>query len=223
MKTIFLIGNDVEKIENRSLFLTHQAKEKKYKIIKISDSLKFIEAIRDADLFSTKKLIIVNKLSDLNTSDLNQINQMRDNTDTVIILKNENPPPATKLKYFGSDIKIENYNLPKVIWNLLDSFKKNNANQFFDLLEKSLQTEPIELIFYLLNQRIISLYFAKTNPSKLNIASWQVTKFQNQAENFEAGDLKHIIGELAEIDIKSKTGVSDMRTLIDLFIATKLE
>lgn len=223
MKAIFLTGNDIDKIDKRSTELTTSAILKNYKIINVSEELTLFEALKNNDLFQEKKLIIVPRFSLLEKKDFNYLEKINNDTNTVIVVKNENSLAASKLKSFGKDTKVEIYNLPKVIWNFLDSLRRGNSAKSLLLLHSVSESEPIELVFYLMSQRFIQLYLAKVSPSGLKSPSWQVTKLQNQAEHFSENDLKKIISNLSQIDVDYKTGNGELKTLIDLFIISNLE
>jgi len=224
MKVILITGDDSEKVSLRIKKLIDSAKEKSYIISKISDSpTKIDNELRADDLFLNKKFILIEKLSLLSNKDLDSINKNLIHDNLVLCVITENAVPASKIKYFGKDLKIESYTLPKIIWKFLDSLKSKNAKNAMDLLNEVVKVEPVELVFHLLSQRFIQLYLAKTKPSELKLQSWQIVRLQSQAEGFSENDIKAMVEKLSELDVEAKTGKGDLRSLLDFFIATQLE
>ena len=224
MKVIVITGDDIERVNLRVKKLIHSAKEKSYRISKISNSPTRIEnELREDDLFLNKKFILVEKLSLLSNKDLEAIHKNLTIDALVLCVVSEYAVPASKIKYLGKDIKIESFTLPKIIWKFLDSLKINNAKNTLELLDEVVRVEPIELVFHLISQRFIQLYLAKTKPSELKLQSWQVVRLQSQAEDFSGNEIKVLIDKLSELDVESKTGKGELKSLLDFFIATNLE
>jgi len=224
MKTIVIAGDDTEKINLRLRQLIQSAKEKSYSISKISDANVNLESLlRASDLFFDKKFILVEKISFLTKDDFAAISKYSDFQNLVLCILSQKAVSRQKLKLLGSNLKVESYNLPAVIWKFLDSLKPKNAKNALDYLSKVSEVEPIELTFHLLSQRFIQLYLAKVKPSELKLQSWQVVRLQSQAENYSERDIKALIEKLSEIDVEAKTGKGDLRSLLDFFIAANLE
>ncbi len=52
---------------------------------------------------------------------------------------------------------------------------------------------------------------------------WKKGKLQTVARKFQKEKLEHIIEELAEIDIQSKTSDTELKDLLDLFVIKHLQ
>lgn len=224
MKIILLQGDDVQKVEERFSSLVEHAKNKDYKICNLDyTQTDLAREIRKKDLFQEKRFIEVSKFSYLRKEDIDSLLENAEDPDIVVCIKSDSIVAASKLKKIQKYIKIETFTLPKILWTFLDNLKSGNCKKSLELFAKTLETQPVELVFFLLSQRFITLYWAKTQPSLIKSASWQVVKLQNQAEEFSQEKLSGIINQLAEIDYKVKTGKDNLRSSLDFFIASNLE
>ena len=84
--------------------------------------------------------------------------------------------------------------------------KQNNQKQILTFLHLSTDTDPIELVFYLLHRRISQLIVALDAPSDLKGAPWQIGKLTSQAKGFTLNQLIKLHQKLTDIDYSIKTG-----------------
>ena len=52
----------------------------------------------------------------------------------------------------------------------------------------------------------------------MKLPSWRIDKLAQQAGKFEPKNLRRIISEMAEIDIRAKTSDNNLRDMLDLLI-----
>lgn len=88
--------------------------------------------------------------------------------------------------------KEEKYDLPIILWRFLDTFN-------IDLFHELLKTNAVEYIFAMIAWKLKQIYRTKSNP-----------------------EVGQSISELAEIDVKTKTGKIDLKLALDLFILKRL-
>jgi len=98
----------------------------------------------------------------------------------------------TFLKTLPKDTKIEKFELPILIWKFLDNM---TVSSFHELLKTNAPEYLFAMIVWKLKQRYIK------NPNETNA---------------------NLISELADIDVKSKTGRIDLKLALDLFISKRL-
>lgn len=111
----------------------------------------------------------------------------------TLVIYSEKTIPQTILKTLPKDIKIEKFELPELIWKFLDSFDIKMFNEL-----------------------------AKTHAPEYLLAmiAWKLKKRYLQSPTQKNADL---IKNLAEIDVKVKTGNFDLKRELDLFILKKLQ
>jgi hypothetical protein len=100
--------------------------------------------------------------------------------------------PAAFLKSLPKDTKIEKYDLPVILWKFLDSWD-------IKLFHKLLKTNAVEYIFAMIAWKLKQKYIK--NPSSQNAK---------------------LISELAEIDVKAKTSIVDLKLALELFLLKNL-
>lgn len=204
MKTIVIHGDDLAKSYTRLNQLIDVAKNRQWEI---GETLDF-----SASLFAKERLFIVRDYRLLTKKIISLSEKLKGN----IVIYHQGIIPQGFLKSLPEPKKIEEYKLPKVIWNFLD---RPSAK----LLHEVVKNEPIEFVFALLARRFRDLYWAKIDPKSLNCPAWQVGKLKKQSQNLTAPQLQEIIGHLAEIDILAKTSKADLLSSLDLLFLTKLE
>jgi len=86
-----------------------------------------------------------------------------------------------------------------------------------------LKTESHDKIFALLVRLYRDLIWAKIDTESLSYPEWRLNKLKYQSEKYSLDQLKKILRQLIEIDIKVKTGKGLLNELLDLFILGRLE
>lgn len=96
--------------------------------------------------------------------------------------------PAMFLKLLPSDAKIEKFELPQLLWKFLDNMTVSGLHEL-------IKTQPIEYVLAMIAWKFKQNYLK--NPSEKNV---------------------NLISKLAEIDVKSKTGKTDLLLSLDLLL-----
>lgn len=205
MKIIILHGDNTPKLYARLSKFLEVARERNWEII--ND-----EIIPTASLFGKERLFVFRKYSLLTTSQIKNLSRL----DGTLIIYHEGTIAQAFLKSLPEPKNIEEFTLPKIIWNFLD---KPTVKVFHELTKY----EPVEFVFNLLAKQMRDLYWVKTDPKTLFYPSWRLTKLKNQATRYTTREVVRIINELADIDIKVKTSKADLVSSLDLLILTKLE
>ena len=224
MKIIILHGDHIEKSYERLQRFIDVAKKRGWRIERITDNKQNIsEALVSKDLFGKKKLVIIDGIKLINKKETNWLKKNKESVDVDIVVYQKSTLTKTALKILPQPDKIEEFKLPKLIWNFLDSFFPGNAKVCLNLLHKIIENEPLELVFFLLVKQVRDVYWAKVDSKSLPYPPWRVGKLKKQADKFDKKLLKKIINEFAEADIKSKTSKAKLLDELDFIMATKLE
>ncbi|MGD0523265.1 MAG: hypothetical protein ABSA43_01760 [Candidatus Microgenomates bacterium] len=212
---IFIIHGEYSlKSYGRLQLYLDKAKNKNWEIINIEKD--FNQTIRTQSLFGRQNLYL---LKNLKLIDNKTISKLTGN----LIIYSSDKISDTFIKSLPTAKKIEEFILPKSIFNFLDSFFPGNSAECLSLLHQIVEHEPIEFIFTLLGKTLRDLYWVKISPSDIPYPSWRVDKLERQAFRFSEGLLKEIISDLAEIDIKAKTSQGELLDSLDLLIIKKIK
>jgi DNA polymerase III delta subunit len=109
------------------------------------------------------------------------------------------------------------------LWNFLDGLYPGNSERSVKQLHKLIEREAPEFIFTLIAKLFRDLYWAKIDDKSLPYPSWRAGKLKLQSSKFSPEQLKDIISQLAEIDIKVKTSKAEILSELDLLIIKQLE
>lgn len=209
MKIILLHGDDIVKAYERLQKFIAEARKRGWEII--ND-----EIAPTPSLFGKERLIVVRKDVLLSKADLKNLSRCQG----TLIVYHEGNIPVNFIRSLPGGTKVEEFKLPKVIWNFLD---KPSIKLFHDVI----RNEPVEFVFSLLAKRFRDLYWVKISdpagPTAPAYQPWQIAKLKKQALGFTQEKLAEIIAELAKIDVLSKTSRADLISSLDLLLLTKLE
>jgi len=225
MKIYLIHGEYSSKSYEKLKEYINKAKEKNWKVINYSEENAFSiqETLSSVDLFDTNKVYILDNPSKLQKKDIDWINKNIESLKGILILYSNTKIKTSVVNKFKKIDKIEESNLPKNIFSFLESFYPGNSKTCIGLFHHVLVSEKIEFIFYLLSKHLRDLYWVKTFPSNIPYPSWRVEKFEKQASKYSLPQLKDIINNLSQIDVKSKTSRSELADLLDFLIIRKLE
>ena len=205
MKIIVLHGDYTIKLYERLNKFIEIAKKRGWEVT--ND-----EISQTPSLFNKETLTIVRKYNLISKKNISGISKIPG----TLVIYNEGNIPQLFLKELPKDTKIEEFKLPKIIWNFLDNISVK-------LLHETVKTEPIEFVFSVLSKRFRDLYWVKVNEESLPYQPWQIGKLKRQAQKYSQDTLKETINKLAEIDVKVKTSKADLISELDLLLIKSLE
>lgn len=110
----------------------------------------------------------------------------------TLVVYSEKNLPMTFIKSLPIDTKIEKFELPQLLWKFLDTFDIN-------IFHKLIETQPVEYVLAMMTWKLKQKY--QKNPSL---------------------GVKRMISDLAEIDVKAKTGKADLLLSLDLLLTKKI-
>jgi DNA polymerase III delta subunit len=141
----------------------------------------------------------------------------------TIVIYNEGEINKNFLKNLPEGTKIEEFKLPKLIWNFLENIRPANGEKIIRDFHRIIENEPPELVFSLIAKQFHDLYRVKISPNSRNFPLWKIGKLKSQAKYFSLEELKALIAKLAEIDIEVKTGRAELAPSLDVLFLKRLE
>jgi hypothetical protein len=212
MRIVVLHGDDSAKSYERLMKFVDTAKKRNWEIITN-------EFPNTPSLFGTERLIIYRDFSLLSKKDIKNF----DRFDGTLVIYNEGALPQTFLKLMPADFKMEKFELPKILFNFLESFYPGNLVGCLKLLHDLIKNQAVELVFFMLGRHMRDLYWVTIDFKTNQFPLWRLSKLRSQAEKFGEERLKRIISKLSDIDIEVKTSKADLLTSLDLLIVKQLE
>ncbi len=212
MKIIVLHGDDIGKSYERFQKFVTEAKRREWEILYDDLSLTL-------SLFGQERLTVIRDYKLITKKILSSLSKI----DGTLVIYHESDLPKTFLQILPQNTKVEEFKLPKLIWNFLEHIYPGNSEKLVAELHRVIKNEAPEFVFTLAARQLRDLYWVKINSKSLPYQSWRVGKLKSQASKFQTEDLKEIINKLSEIDIQAKTGKSDLISSLDLMILKQLE
>lgn len=182
------------------------------------------QELESNSLFNQEKALIIENLFSLPGAALRNsvINLIVKNHNQTILLWDKKPLTKTNLKPLTQvkTIKFNEFPLPLTVFKFLDSIIPGKGDTGLKYLHQSLQTNPIELVFYFLSRRISQLIQALDQPQTLKSSPWQKSKLVSQAKKFTLDQLIQLHHQLLQLDYLNKTGQTpfDLLTELDLLL-----
>ncbi len=224
MKIIVLHGEDTEKSYKRLKKFIETAKGRNWEIIDFDNkSLSFQESLSGSSLFGNERFFVLRDIKTLGKKELTWLNKKYTDLSGNLTIYHEGVLGVAILKSLPKDIKIEEYKLPKLLWNFLDHIYPGNVEKVLSEFHQIIEKDAPEFIFTLIAKLFRDLYWAKTDPDSMPYPSWRVSKLKQQSSKFTSDQLKELINKLAEIDIEVKTSKAEIVSSLDLLIASKLK
>ncbi len=239
MNIFVLHGDHTVNSYSRLQEIIKKSKRKGWEIERISgeESLSLPERLTASRLFGGKVLFVIENFGKITSEDFKWLKRENNKLEGFLIIYSRNSIGKKSLSSLPKGYKEEEFSLPKLIWKFLDSVNPKNAKGSISLLHEAVESEPPEFVFALLASRIRDLYWVLLDEKSLPAGppagrtgkagppypDWRVGKLKKQAEKFKKEELKQLIHELAEIDIKVKTSKANLIDALDLLIVTHLE
>lgn len=182
------------------------------------------EKLTGGSLFEEKILFVHDKLKNLTPSDLGWLIKNSQKYEGELVLWYEGNAPLRIIKALPKGVGIKKFDLPRIIFNFLDSFYPGNSKNVLRILGELVKLQPIEFVLFMLGRHLRDLYWvANDNVIVPNYDGWRIKKLTNQAGRFTNERLRKIINLLSEADIRSKTTDSSLKEFLDLTIVTQLK
>lgn len=223
MKIVVLHGENSEKSFERFNQFILVAKKRGWEVRRLGESQRLPELAQAQSLFGIETLLIVEKVSKLLLQDLKWINIESKNFSGNLVIYHDQKLTKRILNMIPKPFKLEEYKLPKNIFEFLESFYPKNSREVILLLHQIVKKESPEFTFALLSKHIRDLYWVKTDFKSLPYPSWRIHKLVKLSERFTEAKLKKLLRELAKVDIDVKTSKATIVDSLDLISASLLE
>jgi DNA polymerase III delta subunit len=224
MNIIVLHGDDIVKSRVRLEKFIDTAKNRGWELVKIGGEKKSLaETLSSQSLFEKERLFIIEDISTLGKTDLTWLAKKGKTLKANLVIYHAGVLSQTFLKALPTPDKLEEYKLPRIIFDFLNAFYPGNSKRALKLFHEVMATEPAEFVFALLGRHLHDLYLAKISPSSLSYPAWRVGRLTSQSAKFTQESLEDVISHLARIDIEAKTGGPLLSDSLDLAIITKLQ
>lgn len=122
---------------------------------------------------------------------------------TFIFWENKALTPAIQKK-LEFKFLVQEFPIPKTVFNFLDSLFTNNKNNIINLFEKARIGNPDEMLLVMMARQIRLLYWASIEPDTLTLPDWMKNKLILQGEIINKGRLVCLHSNLLELDRKAK-------------------
>ena len=222
MKFYIIYGDDIDRIFERQSYFKNYAKENKWDIEYIQVDKNINLGIKNEYLFKKGRLLICDLSKDVLF--LKQIDpNIFDKEEGIFLVFCNKKIRKDQLLKYSSIAKIEEYNLPVILWKFMESIYPNNSKYIISTFHKLLEKESAEKIFYLLSNHFRDLYLSAEDVNEINMPIWRLSKLRHQASKFKNNNLKEIIKDLSKIDIDVKTSKANLVDSLDFLFISKLE
>lgn len=223
MKLLILHGDDQIKLYARFQKFIETAKSRSWEIAYLDDAPSIKESLSASSLFGAERFFVLRDIKRLGKSEIEWLKKKAPELEGNLVIYHEGYVPVGITKGITTDIKIEEFKLPKIIFSLMDMIRPGNSVQVIKTLHKIVETEPVEFVFVLIAKLMRDLYWAKTDLSSMPYPPWRSSKLKQQSSHFTIQQLQQFISSLSEIDIKVKTSKADLLSSLDLLIVKSLE
>lgn len=221
MKIIILHGDHTGALYERLKKFQEVAIKRGWLIEEIEPSL-LKEKVLSPSLIAPGQLFLLRGIKGLGKNDLLWLKKNSQKLPGTLVVYNEGILSPTFLKSLPKEATIEEYKLPKLVFQLLDSLYPGNSKRALILLHQTLEKEPPEFVFYLVARYYRDLYWVKVG-NGLPYQAWRVGKLKALAKRYSENSLKEALRKLSRIDIDIKTGKTNAFLSLDLFLANALE
>lgn len=194
------------------------------KSLRIKD---FENALFSTNLFGQEKAVIVEGLFSKNAKKKDFILFLNSQKIKVLLIFWEDKKlPKTSFSSL-KNVTAKEFSLPQYYFQFLDSFTQGSGKKLFGLHQELLKSMNEELIFYSLLKRmrlLVVISGGGTVADLAKMASWQVSKLQQQVHMWKREQLISFYKELQDTEIKLKTGKLPLGLSkhLDILILTQL-
>ncbi|MCL5113884.1 MAG: hypothetical protein M1372_01815 [Patescibacteria group bacterium] len=172
-----------------------------------------IQALEFTDLFSNKRVVIIENLFSLKASNLEKaievVSKNAKVADLEIVIWQGGKIDARVLKKMNN-AKVLSFDLPKYYFEFLDALEPEKGVKLRELFVKLLQQSTEEQIYYSIVKRIRTLLILKTGKEEefeetSKMSAWQVGKLRHQAKIWQENQLISFYNKLFELEMGMKT------------------
>jgi DNA polymerase III delta subunit len=218
MKIVIVNGDDITASRQRYYQIISSVKKRGWEINKYEDDNTSLSEILNSQSLFGSQILVVSEFSNILDSDLKWLKSNHSSLNSMLLVYSKKKLSKTQTNKFPQ-AKVEEFNLPVVLFKFLDSLYPGNSKQTIQLLTELLEQTEIEFVFIMLARQFRDLLLVSQNPNTTVYPSWRTGKLKSQASKFRDNQLKQVISYLAKLDLQIKTGKADLLTSLTLLFA----
>lgn len=134
----------------------------------------------------------------------------------------EDSNKAKYYKLFFPKATYHDYKLPGYLFSYLDNLKPGNMKRCFEYFQKSLESSPVEILFFMTKRRVKELLQLTAGELKGNYQPWMLGKLKMQAKEWNGDKLLQFYSSLFNSEKLIKTGKTPYTTRQSLEVILSL-
>lgn len=217
MKVVVIHGEDIVASRQRFSKIINNAKNKGYDAVSLTGDIQDLNQLTTAGLFGNKQIYIIEDYKKIDP----KIFKWDLNGNILIWYKGEFPKSFSKS--LPKQTKYEKFDVPKIIYNFLDSMLPGNTKRSLEFLHELQKTMAAEMISALVNSHLRDIWIVLEDGSELNYQEWRLGKLKRQGQALGKDRVERFLVKLAEADVQAKTGGADLSLMLDLIITKELK
>ena len=218
MKITVLHGDDSAAINERKNKITDALRKRGWTVTNLADgNTSFGESLKAGSLFDEEQLYVHTEPTKVTKAELKWLKENADSLASNLLFASNKPLPKGFLSSLPNEANVEQFDLPKVLFQFLEAIYPGNKAAIA-LLTELLETEAAEFVLAMLARHLRDLYWVKIGGDNMKLPDWRKNKLTYQANRYEDSQLKNMIAKLAKLDVQAKTSGTDLRTSLELFI-----
>lgn len=224
MKIFVIHGEDVGKSYERLKKFIDTARARSYEVSVVDESnLNFTETLSGISIFGNERFFILKNIKKFGKKEAEWLNKNYTNLPGNLVIYHEGIINVALLKSLPKEVKIEEFPIPKLIWNFLDHLYPGNSIKCVQEFHKIIEHDAPEFVFSVIAKHFRDLCWSKIDPVSMPYPTWRTAKLKAQSSKFSEEKLKAIIENLTKIDVDVKTSKSDLTSSLDLLLIKQLE
>ncbi len=208
MKSYILHGDNIILSRKRLSEIIKEAKENDWEIVRVDWSVskkqELLTLAQSQNLLSSGILVVVENFFSGNKKANEILKSIKIDEYTAFVFWENKTVTPTNVKGLN-DFVIQEFKIPTVIFNFLNSLAPGNAKVMLSYLEESLKKDPADFLLIMIARHIRNLIWVKVEPESMAIPDWQKRNLQGQASKFTKEQLYNLHHQLLELDRGSKT------------------
>lgn len=227
MNSYLLHGENHPESRRKLSLLISQAEAQGWEIVRLDgseDKIDLNSISGTASMFGSGNFIVVENYFLNNKKAVQLVKELlnKPNPQTALLFWESKTIAPQTVRSFAKYLQIEEFKIPKILFNFLDSFSPGNAINSLRLLQKTLRENSPDMLVIMLSRQIRLLYCALVDPKNLKLPDWQKRNLEQQAKKFTPGQLLKIHKQLLELDRKNKRSQlpENLEASLDLLVAS---
>lgn len=214
MKLVLVHGENNLESYMRFNTIVSGIKKRGWEIIRLNSDENIADKLVNSSLFGENNLYVLKDAQKISPNMLDWLNKNHKKFSSQLLLYTDKKLSANLKKLLPKETKIEEFELPKLIFNFVDSLVPNNSKNILKNFKKL--EEPRELLIALIGKQFRDIYWIINGGNPL-YPSWRLNKIKSHTQKFSIVEIEDIISQLSEIDLKSKTSDVDVDLQLEMF------